>query len=237
MTNYLMLAIPKTLFFTFLSCFSYYGLYAQVDTTKQRTEEVMPAASDTSQVAQEKDKKEYKRRDDFKVFGGITSSNLNVSGSEFESAYAVGYDLGFSYRRGRFTYWELGLRFYGSTVEMKRNNSSGGGPIPLSERTVGINQLELPFTFGINLLSPTRRILGLRLFAGISPGAIIDVGENRLELSQDNMNTFQFAAHTGVGVDVLFLFVEGGFNYGFTDVLSNHKSNLSQLYLNLGFRF
>ena len=229
MTNYSIPAFPTTLLLIVFSCLVHHNSQAQVDDTEQPT-------SDTTQIAPEKGKKEYKRRSDFKVYGGITSSKLNVSAISFESASAVGYDLGFSYRQGRFTYWELGLRFYGSTFDLKRN-TGGGGTSPLSERTVGINQLELPFTVGINLLSPTRRILGLRLFGGISPGAIIAVGENSLELSEDNVNTFQFAAHTGIGVDVLFLFVEGGFNYGFTDVLSNYQSNLSQLYLNLGFRF
>jgi len=236
MAKYLISEFSRTLLLIFLCCSSYYGLQAQVDTTKQQTGEPMSVTSDTSQVAPQKGKKEYKRRNDFKVFGGITSSKLNVSGSEFESAFAVGYDLGVSYRQGRFAYWELGLRFYGSAVDMKRN-TSGGVPSPLSERTVGIRQMELPFTVGLNLLSPARRILGLRLFLGVSPAVIFDVGDNSLGLSDDNINTFQFAAHTGVGVDILFLFVEGGYNYGFTDVLSNDQSNLSQLYLNLGFRF
>jgi hypothetical protein len=41
----------------------------------------------------------------------------------------------------------------------------------------------------------------------------------------------------GVGVDVLFLFVELDYTYGFLDMLQDQGSNLSQVNFVLGFRF
>ena len=54
----------------------------------------------------------------------------------------------------------------------------------------------------------------------------------------DDINTFNLYGQGGVGVDVAFLFLEAGFNYGFTDLFKNDiESNPYQIFVNLGFRF
>ncbi len=53
-----------------------------------------------------------------------------------------------------------------------------------------------------------------------------------------NINTFNLYGQAGVGVDVAFIFVEAGYNYGFMDLFKNEiKSNPNQIFVNLGFRF
>jgi len=54
----------------------------------------------------------------------------------------------------------------------------------------------------------------------------------------DHINAFNLYGQAGVGVDVAFLFVEAGYNYGFIDLFKNDvKSNPNQIFINLGFRF
>ena len=100
-----------------------------------------------------------------------------------------------------------------------------------------IRQLEVPISIGINALSLTRRVLGVRIFGGVVPGYILGIEENPFDLVTDDFNRFQLSGRVGVGVDVLFLFIEGSYQYGFTELLEDQKSNLSQLDLKLGFRF
>jgi hypothetical protein len=85
-----------------LSIFLVQITWAQVDSLQTDTPVVqVPAIQDNN--------KEVKKRvSDFKVHGGLSVSSILLSGGEAESAYAAGYVLGASYRRGKNFYWELG---------------------------------------------------------------------------------------------------------------------------------
>jgi hypothetical protein len=64
------------------------------------------------------------------------------------------------------------------------------------------------------------------------------VGGDDAGLGTSAVNTFNVLGQGGIGVDVAFLYLETGLNYGFTDVLKNDiDSNPLQFYFNLGFRF
>jgi hypothetical protein len=53
-------------------------------------------------------------------------------------------------------------------------------------------------------------VLGIRAFGGVVPGVITEVLDNPFDLSKGDFNEFQMGGRLGVGVDVLFLFVEIG---------------------------
>lgn len=215
----------KILFLLFLLVMLFtLSAVSQIDTASVDNE----AAQDTL-IEQTKTKKEYKRVSDFRIYGGVSTSNIMLSNSSYESDYAAGYVLGFSVRKGRFAYWEFGLNYNSSVVSIEE--------VSVLEENMQIRQLEAPITIGINALSATRRVLGVRLFGGVVPGYIAGIKENPFDLVNDDFNRFQFSGRVGVGVDVLFLFIEGGYQYGFTDMLKDQESNLSQLDLKLGFRF
>lgn len=175
------------------------------------------------------DEKSYKRVSDFKLYGGVSASQILLSNGAYESAYAAGYLLGISYKKGRYAYWEIGINYNGSVVTLDDVNTL--------DQNMQIGQLELPLTVGFNLLGATRRVLGLRVFGGVIPGYITSIGDNPFDLAVDDFNRFQLAGRLGLGVDVLFLFLEGGYNYGFVDLLDSQDSNMSQLNFVLGFRF
>lgn len=109
--------------------------------------------------------------------------------------------------------------------------------LSILKQNMQIHQLEVPISAGINVLSLTRRVFGLRLFGGVVPGYIAGVSDNPFNLVKDDFNRFQLSGRVGAGVDVFFLFIEIGYQYGFIDVLKEQDSNLSQLDLRLGFRF
>ena len=180
-------------------------------------------------IEKKSEKKKPKRVSDFKFYGGISTSKIAVSNKNLESAYSTGYLLGLSYRRGRFGYWEVGVNYNNSVITLEGQN--------ILEDNFQIRQLEIPLTAGINLLSATRRVLGVRLFGGVVPGYVISTTDNPFNIDEDDFNRFQFSGRAGVGVDVLFLFLEVGYQYGFIDVLESQSSNLNQFDFRLGFRF
>jgi hypothetical protein len=197
---------------------------AQTDSLQTDTTVVQePKVPDTQK------KSSKKGASDFKIYGGLSASSFLSSDSEVESAYSTGYSLGASYRRGKFFYWELGANYNGTVVGFEN--------VLQTEKTLEFRQLNFPVTVGLNFLGGTGRILGIRAFGGVVPGVITEVLDNPFDLSKGDFNEFQMGGRLGVGVDVLFLFVELDYTYGFLDMLQEHSSNLSQVNFVLGFRF
>jgi len=208
----------------FFALFAHLTVFSQVDSLSATQE----AAQDTvpSESSKEKD---HKRVSDFKIYGGVSAGTILLSESPFESAYGTGFLFGAAYRKGRFGYWEIGLNYNNTAISLKEEN--------ILEDNLQIRQLELPLLGGINLLSLTRRVVGVRIFGGAVPGYILGISNNPFFLDEDDFERFQIAGRAGVGVDVLFLFVELGYQYGFIDLLKNQDSNLSQFDFRLGVRF
>jgi len=211
---------PLLLFATLYS----FSTLAQTDSIPDNN-----AAVQDTVIEESSKKKQYKRVSDFKIYGGVSTSKILLSNSPYESAYAGGYLLGFSYRKGKLGYWEIGVNYNNSVVSLDSLN--------ILKENMQIRQLEVPISAGINVLSLTRRVFGLRLFGGVVPGYIAGVTDNPFNLVKDDFNRFQLGGRVGAGVDVLFLFLEVGYQYGFIDLLKDQDSNLSQLDLRIGVRF
>lgn len=200
------------------------------------------AQTDTTQINKStekpvKEKKERKRRDEFKILAGLSVNEMTIASEKYESVIAPGFLLGASYKRGRFFYWELGAR-YNNPVYNLRDLSITEDPNNLFDGAFSVRSIDVPITFGINILSITSRIVGLRVFVSAVPTFNLGIGSNDIGISKDNINSFMMFGQGGLGVDVAFLFLETGLNYGFSDLLKNDiQSKPYQIFLNLGFRF
>ncbi len=184
-----------------------------------------------------KDKKGKKRKDEFKIFVGANFNQLNIADERYYSNMGVGWDFGFSYKRGKFFYWEIGAR-YNNPVYIVKDLNVPPDSTSLFDDAFGVRNIDIPITGGINFLSVTSRIIGLRVYVSAIPSFAIGVGNNDHGVTKDDLNSFMLYGQAGVGIDIAFIFIEAGFNYGFTDLFKNDfQSNPYQLFLNLGFRF
>lgn len=202
---------------------------------------VVVAQADSTQVSQTEDgkkkKKDKKRKDEFKVFIGANFNQLNIADDRYYSNMGVGWDFGFSYKRGKFFYWEIGAR-YNNPNYMVKDNQVPPDSSSIFDGSFGVRNIDVPITGGINFLSVTSRIVGLRVFVSAIPSFNLGIGSNDYGLTKDDINSFMFYGQGGVGVDIAFIYLEGGFNYGFTNLFKgDFQSNPYQVFLNLGFRF
>lgn len=182
-------------------------------------------------------KKDRKRKDEFKVFVGANFNQLNIANERYNSNIGVGWNFGVAYKRGRFFYWEIGAR-YNNPVYNLKDNEVPADSSSIFDGLFGVRHVDIPFTGGINLLSVTSRIVGLRVFVSAVPSFTLGVGGNDLGITKDDLNSFVFFGQGGVGVDIAFLYVEGVVNYGFSNLFkSDFQSNPIQLLVSLGFRF
>jgi hypothetical protein len=189
---------------------------AQIDTTAA-------AKSDSSTT-----KKEKKKSSGFIAYGGVTFNQLSTS-TQYESNSNVGWALGVAYRRGRFFYWQVGARYNNAIYNVK---NSGG-----VSNKVTVSDIDIPLNVGLNLLSVTGKILGLRIYAGAVPAFLTSVSSDNTTFTKSNTNSFTFYGQGGIGVDVLFLSIDAGYNFGTSDVFKNFESKPGQVFVNLGFRF
>ena len=82
------------------------------------------------------------------------------------------------------------------------------------------------------------RVLSVRLFASAVPAFTLKVGDNSYDINKDNVNSFIVYGQGGLGINVAFLVLEAGYNYGFNELLKdNTDSKPGQAFINLGFRF
>lgn len=197
------------------------------------------AQTDSLQVqnTEKKQKKDRKRRDEFKVFAGLSVNEISIASDKYESSVAPGFILGATYKRGRFFYWELGAR-YNNPVYNLRDLSKSSDSSSILDGAFSVRSVDVPITLGINVLSITSRVVGLRVFVSAVPTFALGVGSNDINITKDNINSFMMYGQVGIGVDAAFLFLEAGLNYGFTDLVKNDiQSKPYQIFLNLGFRF
>ena len=218
----------KLLFFAFaFFLFSNVGL-AQTDSLKV-------AQPDTTVSEKNKDegkKDKAKRKDEFIPYVGVNFNNLSVSDEIYESSMGVGYHIGFDYKRGKFFYWQVGARFNAARYNLKTIESDSADFIGAP-----VYDIDIPITGGINFLSALNRIVALRLFISAVPAINLGIGENDLGITKDDINSFVLYGQAGLGVNVAFLVIEAGYNYGFQDMLKEYGSKPGQVFVNLGFRF
>lgn len=200
-----------------------------------RTEPVKASAPDTTVSEKNKDqakKDKAKRKDEFIPYVGVNFNNLSVSDETYESSMGVGYHIGFDYKRGKFFYWQVGARFNAARYNLKTIESDSADFIG-----VPVYDIDIPITGGINFLSALNRVVALRLFISAVPAINLSVGENDLGITKDDFNSFVLYGQAGLGVNVAFLVIEAGYNFGFQDILKEYGSKPGQVFINLGFRF
>lgn len=205
----------------------------QEESIQEESIQEEPIQEEAIQEEPKKDKRESKRKDSYKIFGGGTINGLNVSPDAYESEENVGFMLGVSYKRGKFFYYELGARYnqYAYQLTDLLNPENGEG-------SFSVSIVDVPINLGINFTSFVDRLLGVRIFVGAVPSFRLSVKDNNLGITKESTNTFVLHGQGGVGLDVAFIFLEAGFNYGFSDLLKyDTQSNPVQVFINLGFRF
>jgi len=180
-------------------------------------------------------KEEKKKSSGFIAYGGVTFNQMNMSSqAQYESNSKTGWALGIAYRRGKFFYWQVGARFNNAIYGVKDTSVTQIG----SGNSLTVTDIDIPINVGLNLLSVTGKLLGLRVYLGAVPAFVTGVSnDNNSTLNKNNSNGFNFYGQGGIGVDVLFLSIDAGYNYGFSDVFTNIESKPGQIFVNLGFRF
>jgi len=200
--------------------------HAQVDTTVKKDTVPPPPPTTTTTVEPQPAPKR------FVIYAGPNISTLRVDSDELQDETQTGWHVGITWRSKGFLFSQFGLRYNSPVFSLFPANGSGTG-----DHKFTVSAIDIPLTLGINILSATDKVLALRGFISAVPSFNIGVGDNDYGYDKDKIETFNFAGQLGIGVDVLFLVFELGYNYGFIDLVKDKDSKPGQAFLNIGFRF
>ena len=169
---------------------------------------------------------------------GLNTLNLD-SEDNIVSNSTEGFNLGFSYKRGRFFYYEVGARYNYRAFSVSGVSDESNST---AESNFSVSTLDLPITGGINITSFADRLIGLRVFVSAIPSFLVSQDIDELPLEKDDINNFMLYGQGGIGIDITVFFIEIGYNYGFSNLINDIDSesitsNPGQAYLNIGFRF
>lgn len=173
----------------------------------------------------------YTVRGQFEIKGlvGINFASLAnpPSGSDWQAQ--AGYQFGGGVLIGEKFYVEPGIQFV--------RNSRVVTPVNVEEEfDFSQNLVKIPVYAGYHLLGHESGPLALRLFAGpaVSVAGKIKKGED--QITKDDIKNAHFMVDAGVGLDILFLFVEFNYEYAFTPYFTDEAfdSNHSGFLINAG---
>lgn len=151
-----------------------------------------------------------------------------------------GYQFGAAITFGDRFYVHPGFQYTILTTKVVNENSVLG--TELTDETT-LNAISIPLKVGFRLINPEiENIFNIRIFGGFDGHHILSVDHSTKSGGVDDINVDDYSnliinADFGMGIDLLFFFVDVGYQLGLTPVYSgadNAKSNA--FYSNLGIR-
>jgi hypothetical protein len=205
---------------------------AQVDTTAKKdtvpvtTQPAPPppttASTTTTQPAPKR----------FIIYAGPNVSSLRKSAEDISNESATGWHAGLSWRSRGLLFGQAGLRYNSAVYSILPKSANPDG-----DHKFTISSLDIPLSFGISILNATDKVFSMRGFLSAVPSFNLGVGDNDYSYDSDKIETFNFAGSVGIGVDILIMVIEIGYNHGFIDLLKDKESKPGQGFVNVGIRF
>lgn len=147
---------------------------------------------------------------------GLNLSSLTTESADWnEDGARVGFNAGVDFRVGdtdeNWVFFQPGIHFY--SIGAQLINEANADRI---DDVVGINSLKIPLNGGL-YLTGTDGILAVRVNGGVIPTFLLGVEDNNLGLDRDDFQAFNFGLNAGLGIDLLVLTLDFGYEWGLTE--------------------
>jgi hypothetical protein len=189
---------------------------------------------------------------DIRMFGGINLSSLSSDGTQITLVDSVihsnsvdaqlGYQGGVSFTYGNHFYVSPGLWYSKFTLNSYLIDESQPDNDIDFEKESNISMLTIPIRFGFRFIDPnSSNIFNIRLYGGVTGQHVLSVdtsGDPEIELDKSDYEDIVVNATAGLGVDVLFLFMDIGYDLGLSNFeKSNSNSRHNSMFVNVGAKF
>lgn len=186
---------------------------------------------------------------DIRVYGGVNFLQLSsdegvsmIDGTLHHKTVSgrPGYQFGAALTFGERFYVQPGVQYSGLSTKIVNKNSVTGNEF--TDETM-LKVISVPLKIGFRLINPeTENIFNVRVFAGVDGHHVLSVKHSEKsdaidDIDADDYNNLIMNADFGLGIDILFFYLDVGYQLGLTPVHSgadNAKGNT--FYSNLGIR-
>ena len=169
-----------------------------------------------------------------KVAFGINTSRLNTDNGSWSNEARVGWQTGGSWLMGNKFYIEPGVYYASISSSMVHKDNA---QLSFDSK---INMFRIPVFAGYHILgNASDSFFNLRVFGGPTMSFITSVTETEA-LKKDDFSKMLWGVDAGIGVNVWWLFLDIGYEWGLNNVYSHddHGSAIERaLWANLGIRF
>ena len=132
-----------------------------------------------------------------------------------------GYQFGVDVKFGDRLYFQPGL-FYESRKGDVIPDDEAVGDIDLK-----VDRIRIPAIVGYNLLRERDQFFNVRVFTGPSLSFAVSKDlddQGLLSVEEDDLQTFAFGWGAGAGVDIAFLFVDVGYEFGLSKLVDHPEA-------------
>ena len=169
-----------------------------------------------------------------KVAFGINNSRLNTDAGDWSNQARIGYQMGGSWLFGDKLYVEPGIYWATMSSDMVHKDEVDFN----FENKIGM--IRIPVFAGYHILGDaSESFFNLRAFGGPSVAFITSVEEST-GITKSDFNSVLWGINAGVGINVWWLFLDMGYEWGLNDVYSKAElgsSKSTAFWANLGVRF
>lgn len=168
------------------------------------------------------------------VYLGANFAHVNMSSPDLSSDNKTGMQAGVYYRTGKVLYGQLGLEYLSLRTHFTYHAL---GDIITSEDDVRLHQFALPAYIGVNLI-PGEMPADVRIYAGPTLTYLFDVPVNQLDLTIKDFRKVGLTGALGAGLDILFLSVDAGYNFGLSQLFDDmYSGKANYAFVNVGVKF
>ena len=168
-----------------------------------------------------------------KVAFGINSSRLNTDEGSWKNEGRVGYQFGGSWLLGNKFYVEPGIYWASISSDMVHKEEAS---LNFNNK---ISMIRIPVFAGYHILGDaSESFFNLRVFGGPSVSFVTKVETH--DLLKDDFNKVLWGVDAGIGINVWWLFLDIGYEWGLNNVYSHDdhgSAKAKALWTNIGVRF
>jgi hypothetical protein len=148
---------------------------------------------------------------------GFNTSKLSPNPNGVKSNYAGGFLIGADLMYGKRLYINPGIYYFGMSSRLDSGNSS--------DDKIQFSKMKVPVLIGYKLI-PLESMLNVRLFAGPSVSYVADIDSKDFpNLGKNDFNRGVWSANAGIGLDLLFLFLDAGYEIGMSNVFKDTNAH------------
>ena len=163
---------------------------------------------------------------------GMNFMSMSNDLPSYETTGRLGWQIGGTVILGDQFYLEPGIFWVKNNWNLQELNTN------LPEFKNDISSLRIPAYLGWNVVGDAGDDRNFHLFGGPAAQIVTKVNSGTTGLTKDDFSGFIWGLNVGAGLSIGKIFIDGGYEWGLTNIYKNDPNNVrsSGWWLNAGFR-